>query len=256
MGILDRMSRLVRANVNDLIDRAEDPEKMIDQIIRDMQTNITDARRQVAAMIAQEKELNADLKESRELSNEWQLKAKRAVDAGKDDLAREALRRKRDSDENLAVYQQQHEVQVQTVSKLKTQLAALESKYQSTLSQRDALIARKRRADATRKIVTNSSSAVSSLTQGLDASGELKRMEDKIRSSESEAAAYAELQDESVDAQFRELDYDVDIEQQLEALRGGSSSSVAGALETGESENGDSTDKVEESQSEVTSNSN
>jgi phage shock protein A len=234
MGILDRMSRLVRANVNDLIDRAEDPEKMIDQIIRDMQTNITDARRQVAAMIAQEKTLDADLRESRELSAEWETKARRAVEAGKDDLAREALRRKRDSDENLAVYQQQHEVQTQTVAKLKQQLSALESKYQATLSQRDALIARKRRADATKQIVSQSSSAVSSLTSGLDATGELNRMEAKIRDTESEAAAYQELEAESMDAQFRELDYDVDIEQQLEALKGGSSS-VAGELESGES---------------------
>jgi phage shock protein A len=229
MGILDRMSRLVRANVNELIDRAEDPEKMIDQIIRDMQTNITDARRQVAAMIAQEKELEADLKESRDLSNEWAAKAKRAVDAGKDDLAREALRRKRDSDENLAVYEQQHTVQEQTVGKLKQQLSALESKYQQTLSQRDALIARKRRADSTKAVITSSSAAVSSLGDGLNAGAELDRMEAKIRSTESEAAAYQELESESMDAQFRELDYDVDIENELEALKSGSSA-VAGEL--------------------------
>jgi phage shock protein A len=229
MGILDRMSRLVRANVNDLLDRAEDPEKMIDQIIRDMQTNITDARRQVAAMIAQEKELEADLKESQALSDEWATKARRAVDAGKDDLAREALRRKRDSDENLAVYEQQHAVQEQTVAKLKQQLAALESKYQQTLSQRDALIARQKRAVATKKVVVQSSAAVSALGEGLDAGAELDRMEAKIRATESEAAAYQELEAESMDAQFRELDYDVDIEKELEALKAGSSS-VAGEL--------------------------
>jgi len=224
MAILDRMSRLVRANINELLDRAEDPEKMIDQIIRDMQTNITDARRQVAAMIAQEKELDADLKESRELSDEWATKAKRAVDAGKDDLAREALRRKRDSDENLAVYEQQQQVQTQTVTKLKQQLSALESKYQNTLSQRDALVARQKRAVATKNIVAQSSSAVSSLGSGLDAGGELDRMESKIRSTESEAAAYQELESESMDAQFRELDYDIDVERELEALKSGSSS--------------------------------
>jgi len=240
MGILDRMSRLVRANVNDLLDRAEDPEKMIDQIIRDMQTNITDARRQVAAMIAQEKELEADLKESKELSAEWGTKAKRAVDAGKDDLAREALRRKRDSDENLAGYEQQHTVQEQTVTKLKQQLSALESKYQSTLSQRDALIARKRRADATKRVVTQASATVSSLGEGLNASSELDRMEAKIRSTESEAAAYQELESESVEAQFRELDYDVDIEQELEALKSGSST-VAGELPSNSSNPSSST---------------
>jgi len=229
MAILDRMSRLVRANINDLLDRAEDPEKMIDQIIRDMQVNITDARRQVASMIAQEKELEADLKESRELSEEWQIKAGRAVDAGKDDLAREALRRKRDSDENLAVYEQQHQVQTQTVNKLKQQLAALESKYQATLSQRDALIARQKRAVATKQVVAQSSAAVSSLGSGLDAGSELDRMEAKIRSTESEAAAYQELESESMDAQFRELDYDIDVERELEALKAGSSS-VAGEI--------------------------
>lgn len=234
MGILDRMSRLVRANVNDLLDRAEDPDKMIDQIIRDMQTNITDARRQVAAMIAQEKELEADLKESQALSTEWGEKAKRAVAAGKDDLAREALRRKRDSDENLTVYQQQHNVQEQTVTKLKSQLSALESKYQATLSQRDALVARQKRAEATKKVITQSSAAVSSLGDGLNASSELDRMEAKIRQTESEAAAYQEMESESVDAQFRELDYDVDIEAALDALKSGDSV-PAGELSAGES---------------------
>lgn len=229
MGILDRMSRLVRANINDMLDRAEDPEKMIDQIIRDMQSNITDARRQVAAMIAQEKELEADVRENAALSQEWTVKAQRAVGAGKDDLAREALRRKRDSDENLAVYQHQLDVQKDTVTKLRTQLNALESKYQQTVSQRDSLIARQRRAEATKKVVTSSSSAVASLS-GLDASSELDRMEARIRQSESEALAYQELDTGSMDAQFRELDYDVDIEQELEALKAGGS---AGSLGTG-----------------------
>ncbi len=224
MGVMDRLSRLIRANVNDMIDQAEDPEKMIDQILRDMQENMTTARSQVAAMIAQEKELEADLNENTRLADEWSRKAERAVDAGKDDLAREALRRKRDSDENLAVYEQQHEVQTQTVTKLKQQLSALESKYQATLSQRDALIARQKRAVATKKIVSQSSAAVSSLGSGLDAGSELDRMEAKIRSTESEAAAYQELEGESMDAQFRELDYDIDVERELEALKAGPSS--------------------------------
>lgn len=103
MGIFDRMSRLIRANINDMIDRAEDPEKMIDQILRDMESNIRTARSQVAAMIAQEKELEADLNETKQLAAEWGAKAKRAVDAGKDDLAREALRRRRDNEENANV---------------------------------------------------------------------------------------------------------------------------------------------------------
>lgn len=232
MSIFDRISRLVRANVNDLIDQAEDPEKMIDQILRDMQTNITTARAQVASMIAQEKELEADLNESQELVQEWNEKAKRAVAAGKDDLAREALRRKHDASSNLEIYREQHTTQQHTVDKLKQQLQLLESKYQTTLSQRDSLIARQRRAKAQQAVAER----VTSLSP-LDASSELERMERKIRSNESRAAATIEMEDTSLDAQFRELDYDVDIERELEALKSGSSSSSssAGALEDGNS---------------------
>lgn len=219
MSILDRVSRLVRANVNDLIDQAEDPEKMIDQLLRDMQSNITTARASVAAMIAQEKELEADLNEVRQLSAEWATKAQRAVDAGKDDLAREALRRKRDNDENGRVYEQQHQAQNQTVEKLKQQLRLLESKYDTTLSQRDSLIARQRRAEATRQV----SAHVSSLSP-LDVSAELDRMERKIRSNEAQASALSEIEDNSFDAQFRELDYDLDVERELEALKSGNPS--------------------------------
>lgn len=229
MAILDRISRLVRANVNDLIDQAEDPEKMIDQIIRDMQSSITTARAQVASMIAQEKELEADLQESEELSSEWEEKARRAVAAGKDDLAREALRRKHDASENVELYQEQHSTQQRTVEKLKQQLQLLESKYQSTLSQRDSLIARQRRAEASQTVADR----VTSLTP-LDASSELDRMERKIRGNESRAAATIEMEDSSVDSQFKELDYDAEIESELEALKSGrTDDSSAGALESG-----------------------
>lgn len=227
MAILDRMQRLIRANVNDLIDRAEDPEKMIDQILRDMETNIVTARSQVAAMIAQEKELEADLRETKQLAAEWGEKAKRAVDADKDDLAREALRRKRDNEENAHAYQQQHDLQLQTVEKLKQQLQLLESKYQQTLGQRDALVARQRRAKASQRVAE-----FTSTLSPLDASSELDRMERKIRSTESRAAALSEMESSSMDAQFRELEYDADIESELQALKGGSNA-PAGELEPG-----------------------
>ena len=222
MGIMDRLSRLIRANVNEMIDKAEDPEKMLDQILRDMQSNITTARAQVAAMIAQEKELEADLNETRELGAEWGQKAQRAVAAGKDDLAREALRRKRDNEENAKVYEQQYRVQLQAVDKLKTQLRQLEAKYQTTLSQKDALIARQRRAKAQVQVAQTLSTF-----SPMDPSGELDRMERKIRSGESQAAAMLEMGDESFDAQFRELDVDHDIEAELEALKGGGSAGLA-----------------------------
>ncbi|MGC4191862.1 MAG: PspA/IM30 family protein [Thermomicrobiales bacterium] len=228
MGIFDRISNLVRANVNDLLDRAEDPEKMLEQILRDMQEGIGTAKSQVAAMIAQEKELEADYNDNAQLAAEWGEKAKRAVAAGKDDLAREALRRKKDADENAAVYKQQLDIQTQTVEKLKSQLNQLESKYQTTVSQKQSLIARQRRAEVTKKVTQQATATVSSLSP-LDASSELDRIERKIRSNEAEAAAYQEIGDNSFDTQFKELDYDVDIEKELEALKAGNSD-VAGEI--------------------------
>ena len=109
------------------------------------------ARAQVAAMIAQEKELELDAAETKKLAEEWGRKAERAVTAGKDDLAREALRRKRDNEENSAIYAEQLGVQSQAVAKLKDQLRQLEAKYQTTLGARDTLIARQRRARAQRR---------------------------------------------------------------------------------------------------------
>jgi phage shock protein A len=222
MGIIDRISQLARANINDMLDRAEDPEKMLNQILRDMETNIRQAREQVALMIAQEKEIEIDLAATRKLSSEWGAKAKRAVDAGKDDLAREALRRKRDNDENASVYSSQLMTQQQTVTKLKQQLQALESKYQSTMSQRDTLIQRQRRAKATAQVAGSLSEF-----SPMDPTADLERMERKIRGTEAKAAALTEMGDESMDAQFRELDYDIDIEADLALLKGETGPAVA-----------------------------
>jgi phage shock protein A len=224
MGIIDRISQLTRANVNDLLDRAEDPEKMLNQILRDMETNIRQAREQVASMIAQEKELEMELTDTTKLSGEWGEKARRAVAAGKDDLAREALRRKKDNDDNTAVYQQQADAQKVTVDKLKSQLQALESKYQSTLSNRDALIARQRRASAQQKV----SDSLSSFSP-LDPSQDLDRIERKIRGNEAKAAASTELAGDTFESQFAELDQDTDVEDQLAALKASVSGSPAPA---------------------------
>jgi len=213
MGILDRLSRLLNANVNDLIDRAEDPELMLDQLLREMQENITTARQQVGLMIAQEKELQADLDEVQHLSTEWGSKAERAVQSGRDDLGREALRRKRDNDENARVYDQQLTAQREAVEKLKAQLHQLESKYQSTLTRRDSLVARQRRATAQRQVTAS----LSNLSP-LDPTNELERMERRIRGNEAMASASIEMGDESYETQFAELDTG-EIEMELAALK-------------------------------------
>ncbi|MDQ3044282.1 MAG: PspA/IM30 family protein [Chloroflexota bacterium] len=228
---MDRLSRLMRANVYDLIERAEDPERTLDQLLRDMQSNITTARAQVASMIAQEKELEADFEETSLLASEWREKAQRAVDAGKDDLAREALRRRRDNEENSTVYERQLALQRQTVERLKSQLRQLESKYQTTLSQRDSLIARQHRAQATQQV-----SATIGAFSPMDPTSELDQMERRIRSTESRVEALNEMSEDSIDVQFSELGEDDDIEAELQVLKSGSTASSP-ALGAGTSPN-------------------
>jgi phage shock protein A len=226
MGIFDRLSRLIRANVNDLIDNAEDPEKMINQILRDMESAIPQARTQVQEMIAQEKLVEADRNEAQKLALEWGRKAERAVAAGKDDLAREALRRKRDNEQNAQIYSEQLATQEQVVAKLKDQMRQLEAKYQATLSRRDTLLARHRAARATEQVAK-------SLTtfSPMDPTADLERMERRIKSREAKAAAMVEMNSETLDAQFLELD-DPDIEAELELLKAGGGASLDDGIES------------------------
>ncbi len=214
MGMLDRMTRLIRANLNDMIDRAEDPQKMLDQIIREMNEQIHMARGQVATMIAQEKELQADYNEVTKNAKQWDRKAELAVQQGKDDLAREALRRKRDNDESANVYGTQLTSQTEMVAKLKTQLQQLEAKYEQARSNRDVLIARQKRAEAVQRV----SSTVSGL-KALEPSAELERMERRIRGNESRALAEQEIAANTLDSQFKALDDDVEVEDDLSRLK-------------------------------------
>jgi len=214
MGILDRMTRLLRANVNDMIDHAEDPEKMLDQLIREMNDQIHMARGQVAAMIAQEKELQMDYDQSARMAAEWDRKAELAVTQGKDDLAREALRRKRDNDEHAQVYASNLQSQQEMVAKLKMQLQQLETKYESARANRDVLIARQRRAEAVQKV----SSTMSGL-KSLEPGEELDRMERRIRSNEARALAEQDLASSSMSAQFAELDSGLEVEDDLQKLK-------------------------------------
>ena len=189
---------------------------MIDQILREMQESIVMARAQVAAMIAQEKELELEVAETKKLATEWGKKAERAVTAGKDDLAREALRRKRDNDENSAIYAEQLDVQTQAVTQAEGSAAAARGQVPDhARSPRLAGRPAAPRAGHQRQVAE----AIVVFTP-LDPSSELDRMERKIRSEEAHAMAALEMGDESFDAQFRALEAESDVEDELDALKG------------------------------------
>jgi phage shock protein A len=215
MSILNRISLLVRSNVNELLDRAEDPEKTLDQIIRDMASAIQQARSQVAETIAQKNLIESNLNNARKLSTEWSNKAQLAVQKGADDLAREALRRKRDYESNASVYEHQLTTQTEVVDKLKGDLTALQSKYEDIVRSRETLIARHRTAKAQLKV-----QQVAASMAGIDPTSELGRMEEKIAMEEARARASAELNESSLDRRFAELEAeDPGVEDELAALK-------------------------------------
>ena len=214
MGLLDRLSNILRANINDLLDRAEDPEKMLNQIIRDMEEALRQGQAQVAEQIAQEKLIQADLTRAQENADAWNKKAELAVSKNADDLAREALRRANDYQTQVAVYQKQFDAQHHAVEELKAKLAQLESKYDSAVRNKELLIARAKRAQA-QQVVAKTAAKLSEV----DYTSDLTRMERRIQEQEARAAAADEIQKTSIESQFEQLGADNGVEDKLTALK-------------------------------------
>jgi phage shock protein A len=215
MGILDRLSTILRANINAMLDQAEDPEKTLDQLIRDMRDAIGQARGQVAEMIAQEKLLEADMERNMNLAREWGGKAELAVSRNADSLAREALRRKIDYEKNGQAYAHQLQSQQEVVTKLKHDLEELEQKYEGAVRNREVLIARHKRAVAQQKVAQTAAQLTT-----MDPTSELGRMEERIRMEEARAAALTEVQRRpNLEDQFAALEGDSELERQMADLR-------------------------------------
>lgn len=188
MGIFSRLGTLIKSNINDLITKAEDPEKMLNQVLLEMQQQLADAKKAVAVAIADEKKLQKQYTAESEKAKEWERKAMVAVRAGDDGLARQALGRKQEHDNITEQYQQQWVAQKQAVEKLKDALRLLNNKIEEAKRKKNILIARKKRAEAQQQIA--------STMQGLgdtSAFDTFDRMSERIALMEAEAEAGAEL---------------------------------------------------------------
>ncbi|MBO0912261.1 MAG: PspA/IM30 family protein, partial [Acidobacteria bacterium] len=151
MALLERVATLIRANLNDLVDKAEDPEKMIKQLIVDMQNQLLQVKTQVAIAIADQHLLEKKQKENEDKVGEWTRKAELAVSKKEDDLARAALHRVESYRELAANFSQQVADQKAQVENLKTALRKLEQKLEEAQAKADLLIAQHRRARAAGK---------------------------------------------------------------------------------------------------------
>lgn len=232
-SILGRISTLSRANIHALLDRAEDPEKMLDQMIRDFTDNIAEAEKAVAQTVGNLRLLEDDLKEASETSQEWiarALAASQKADAlraeGKtaeadrfDELARTALRRQLSFEEQAKTYAAQVEQQTVLTEKLKAGLNTMRERRGELVQKRDELVARAKMAQASVKV----QEAVKSISV-VDPTSDLARFEERIRRQEALARGMEEVSVSSIEAQFDELDDEIDdltVEARLEALKSG-----------------------------------
>lgn len=205
MGIFSRLGTLIKSNLNDLISRSEDPEKMLSQVLLDMQQQLVEAKKSVAIAIADEKKLQKQYNVELDKSKDWERKAMLAVRAGNDDLARQALTRKQEHEDIAGQFQQQWIAQKAAVDKLKDALRLLANKIEEAKRKKNILIARKKRAEAQNQIANT--------MQGLgdtSAFDTFERMSDQINLLEAEAEAGAELAGElsgsSLESQFLALE--------------------------------------------------
>ncbi len=188
MSIFTKLSTVIKSNINDLISRAENPEKMLNQIILDMRDQLAKAKREVAAAIADERKLRSQLDDEVKQTRQWEHRAMLAVNENRDDLAKQALMRQQEHAERAAALEGTWRTQAAETDKLKASLRQLNDKIEEAKRKRNLLIAKQRRAQAQRRIHETMSGL--SNTSAFDA---FNRMADKIEEQERQSLAQAEV---------------------------------------------------------------
>jgi phage shock protein A len=214
MGFFDRLSRLLRANLNDLVSKAEDPVKILDQAGSDMQDDLVKLRQAVAMAIASQKRLKNQAEQAESQSRTWYERAELALKKNEDELAREALTRRKTFQETATSLGTQVQAQSAQVETLKKSLVALEGKIAEARTKKDMLKARAQAAQAQQQL----QSTVGSMGTN-SAMAAFERMEDKVQSLEASSQAAAELAGADLDSKFAALEGGNDVDDELAALR-------------------------------------
>jgi len=221
MGIFDRLSRLIRSNINDLIARAENPEKMLVQVIEDMRKQLAQAKQEVAVAIADERKLRAQMEEERKQAQEWERRARLAIREGRDDLAKQALMRGQEHANNAAELEEQWLRHREETERLKDSLRQLNSKIEEAKRKKNLLIAKQKRAQAQKRIHETMAGM-----QDKSAFRAFDQMVEKVEESERKALAAAEVTEELAgDELVREFSLleatgaDTDVDEKLLALK-------------------------------------
>lgn len=214
MGLFDRIGRVVKANLNDLVSKAEDPEKILEQAILEMQEDLVQLRQGVAQAIASQKRSEQQYNQNQNEANKWDRNARLALQKGDENLARQALERKKTFSETANTLKATVDQQVSQIDTLKRSLVALESKISEAKTKKDMLKARASAAKAQEQL----QSTVGRLGTS-SAMAAFERMEEKVLMQEARAQAAGELTGSDLESQFAQLEAGSDVDDELLALK-------------------------------------
>ncbi len=214
MGLFDRIMRVIRANLNSLISQAEDPEKILEQAVLDMQEELIQLRQAVAQAIATQKRTERQCSQAQTTADEWYRRAQLALGKGDEVLAREALTRRKSYQETAEVMKTQIEQQSVIVTQLKQNMMKLESKISEAKTKKDLYIARARSAKASQQI--NDMLGKVGTGSALQA---FERMEEKVLQMEAQAEAVAELGMDDLEKRIAALGDADEVEAELAAMK-------------------------------------
>ncbi len=213
MGLLDRISRLVRSNINQMVNGAEDPEKILQQTVADMQSDLVSMRQAVAQAIATQKRTERQSEQAKRTAAEWYNRAQLALQKGNEVMAKEALTRRQSYDQTAQTLSTQIVQQREIVNQLKANMRHLERKISDARTQKDMYIARARAAQSSVRL---NEMMISNTPGGL---GAFEKMEARVLDLEAQASATAELGTDSVERQFSQLENQGNIDRQLDQLK-------------------------------------
>lgn len=214
MGLFDRIGRVVKANINDLVNKAEDPEKILEQSIIDMQEDLVQLRQAVATAIATQKRSQKQYEQAQSEANTWQQRAMLALQKGDEDLARQALQRKKTNAETAESIKAQLDQQNTQVDALKRNLIGLESKISEAKTKKNMLKARAQSAKANEQL----QNTLGNLNTG-GSMAAFDRMEEKVLQMEARSQAAAELGSSGLEEQFALLESSGGVDDELAAMK-------------------------------------
>ena len=216
MGIFSRISDIFKSNVNDLIDRAEDPEKMVKQIIMDMEKELQKSVQALGKAVASERMAEKQLNDALRKSTDWEAKAKAALASGNVDLAKRALAQKVKADEEAATYKEMHDTIANQTEAIRTQVETLKAKMSEAKSRQAMLIARSQMADTQKSLAQT--------IGGIDTTSSFEKfnkMEEKVLRKEAEAEAFSEMAGAAVQKDyetFEQIQTDAKVDTELQRL--------------------------------------